>query len=307
MVITPETPVRDIAVEFPTAIPVFERLGVDYCCHGQHTLAEACTKQDLALEPVLKELSQFQQQAAKPAKIRVAISEIIEGRNVKDSEQKASELAKDIINAENPVNRWQELMAELDTLVGSQESATLPPAPILSNAGFTTANTGSLRKGLLQETLEKNRFFNIHDQIEFEFKRGTKTDGTENYIPFISASPGQQATCLLETLLAQDGAPLLIDQPEEDLDNEQIQSVSERIMTTKSLRQLIFVSHNANIVVNGDSELVACFKYQNQNDNTSGLISPVGSIDHELVRETITDVMEGGKRAFELRREKYGF
>ena len=171
----------------------------------------------------------------------------------------------------------------------------------------TPGTPESLRKGLPQDTLENSRFFNIHDRIEFEFKRGIKADGTENFVPFISASPGQQATCLLETLLSQDGAPLLIDQPEEDLDNEQIQSVSERIMTTKSLRQLLFVSHNANVVVNGDSELVACFKYRDQNDNSAGLISPVGSIDCEPVRETITSVMEGGKRAFELRREKYGF
>ncbi|MGA3333141.1 MAG: TrlF family AAA-like ATPase [Terracidiphilus sp.] len=239
--------------------------------------------------------------------IRAAIAELIEGRNVKDSEQKISDLGSDTIKAENPASRWQELMAELDILVGNRESATLPSTPILSVAGFTSANIESLRKGLSRDTQEKNRFFNIHDLIEFEFKRGTKPDGTENYVPFISASPGQQATCLLETLLAQDGAPLLIDQPEEDLDNEQIQSVSERIMTTKNLRQLIFVSHNANIVVNGDSELVACFKYHDQNDNTAGLIDPVGSIDCEPVRETITSVMEGGKRAFELRREKYGF
>lgn len=240
-------------------------------------------------------------------KIRAAIAEVIEGRNVKDSEQKTNDLAMDIIQADNPVTRWQDLMAELDSLVENRESTTLPQTPILSKAGFTFANIDSLHKGLLQETLENNRFFNIHDQIEFEFKRGVKPDGADNYIPFISASPGQQATCLLETLLSQDGAPLLIDQPEEDLDNEQIQSVSERIMTTKSLRQLVFVSHNANIVVNGDSELVACFKYQNQNDNTQGHISPIGSIDCQPVREAITDVMEGGKRAFELRREKYGF
>lgn len=239
--------------------------------------------------------------------VQAAIAEFIEGRNVKDSEQKISDLAAKIVDAENPAAKWQELIAELDSLVASRESSTLPSTPIISTTGFTNANIESLRRGLPQDILEKNRFFNIHDQIEFEFKRGLKPDGSENYIPFISASPGQQATCLLETLLAQDGAPLLIDQPEEDLDNEQIQSVSERIMTTKSLRQLIFVSHNANIVVNGDSELVACFKYRNQNDNTAGLISPVGSIDCKTVRDTITAVMEGGKRAFELRREKYGF
>ena len=107
--------------------------------------------------------------------------------------------------------------------------------------------------------------------------------------------------------MAQDGAPLLIDQPEEDLDNEQIQRVSDKIMTTKALRQLIFVSHNANLVVNGDSELVACFRYDDQSDQAAGRISPIGSIDCEAVRNTITAVMEGGKRAFELRREKYRF
>lgn len=253
-----------------------------------------------SFRPVLRRLGDTRE-------IRAAIAEIVEGRNVKDSEQKTSDLSSAIVEAGDTATKWQDFIAELDTLVGSREAATLPLTPILSAAGFTSANIESLRKGLPQDTLEKKRFFNIHDRIEFEFRRGVKADRTENFVPFISASPGQQATCLLETLLSQDGAPLLIDQPEEDLDNEQIQSVSERIMTTKSLRQLLFVSHNANIVVNGDSELVACFKYRDQNDNTSGLISPLGSIDCEPIREMITSVMEGGKRAFELRKEKYGF
>lgn len=239
--------------------------------------------------------------------IRGTITEIIEGRNVKDSDQKISDLTAILVQSPNAASKWQEVMTELGSLVASRESATLPATSILTEAGFTAANLESLRRGLPQQTLEKSRFFTIRDRIEFEFRLGQKPDGTENYIPFLSASPGQQATCLLGTLLAQDGAPLLIDQPEEDLDNEQIQSVSERITSTKSLRQLLFVSHNANIVVNGDSELVACFKYRDHNDNTAGVISPVGSIDCEPVRETITSVMEGGKRAFELRREKYGF
>jgi chromosome segregation protein len=95
-------------------------------------------------------------------------------------------------------------------------------------AGFTSANIDSLRKGLPLQTIDQNRYFNIADRVEFEFKRGVNADGTDKYVPFISASPGQQATCLLETLLAQDGAPLLIDQPKDDLDNKQIQRVSTR-------------------------------------------------------------------------------
>lgn len=56
MDINSETPVREIAVAFPTAIPVLERYRIDYCCGGQHTLAEACAKHDQDISPVLQEL-----------------------------------------------------------------------------------------------------------------------------------------------------------------------------------------------------------------------------------------------------------
>ncbi|MFZ0661477.1 MAG: iron-sulfur cluster repair di-iron protein [Acidobacteriaceae bacterium] len=62
MVITSETAIRDIATAFPTAIPVLDRLGVDYCCGGQHTLAEACSSHNVALARALDELGQLQQQ-----------------------------------------------------------------------------------------------------------------------------------------------------------------------------------------------------------------------------------------------------
>lgn len=60
MVITSETPVRDIAVTMPSAIPVLERLGIEYCCGGQHTLGEACSGHNIALARVLAELEQIQ-------------------------------------------------------------------------------------------------------------------------------------------------------------------------------------------------------------------------------------------------------
>jgi type III restriction enzyme len=250
--------------------------------------------------PVLKRMGD-------PRQVRNAIASIIDNRNVKDGDAKTDALAKDVLTATNPLEKWQEVIHELDTLVKAREAATSPAVKMLESAGFTSANIDSLRKGLPLQTVDQNRFFNIADRVEFEFKRGVKPDGTDKYVPFISASPGQQATCLLETLLAQDGAPLLIDQPEEDLDNEQIQRVSDKIMTTKTLRQLIFVSHNANLVVNGDSELVACFRHDDQSNKAGCRIAPIGSIDCEPVRKTITAVMEGGKRAFELRKEKYRF
>jgi hypothetical protein len=99
---------------------------------------------------------------------------------------------------------------------------------------------------------------------------------------------------------------LLIDQPEEDLDNEQIRAIADRIAETKHNRQLVFVSHNANIVVNGDAELVVRFDYT-PSDKTKGIIDRTGSIDFPPIKNIITVVMEGGREAFELRRQKYGF
>jgi len=62
MVITAETQVRDIVVESPTAIPVLEQFGIDYCCGGKHTLAEACIRRDQNVVTVLQELERREQE-----------------------------------------------------------------------------------------------------------------------------------------------------------------------------------------------------------------------------------------------------
>jgi len=64
MVITTETTVRDIALEEPTAIPVLEQFGIDYCCGGKHTLAEACVKRNQDIGPVLEELERRRQETS---------------------------------------------------------------------------------------------------------------------------------------------------------------------------------------------------------------------------------------------------
>jgi regulator of cell morphogenesis and NO signaling len=66
MVITAETPVRNIVVEMPNAIPVLERFGIDYCCGGKHTLAEACTQRDQSTAFVLDELKRRGQDTTTP-------------------------------------------------------------------------------------------------------------------------------------------------------------------------------------------------------------------------------------------------
>jgi chromosome segregation protein len=142
----------------------------------------------------------------------------------------------------------------------------------------------------------------LEDVPKFEY-RAREGD----YINFEDASAGQQATALMFVLLNQDGPPLVIDQPEDDLDNHIIGDVVRELWAAKTRRQLIFASHNANLVVNGDAELVVCCDYRTAGDQSGGMIKTQGAIDIADVRTEIASVMEGGREAFTLRREKYGF
>jgi type III restriction enzyme len=137
--------------------------------------------------------------------------------------------------------------------------------------------------------------------------RYSSSNDPSSEIPFDEASAGQQATALLTILLNQTGPPLIIDQPEDDIDNRAVEDIVGNIWNAKKKRQLLFSSHNANLVVNGDAELVIGFDYEEQGDQTHGTIKVEGAIDDWAVRTEITAIMEGGEKAFRLRKEKYGF
>ena len=123
-------------------------------------------------------------------------------------------------------------------------------------------------------------------------------------ISFEKASEGQRAAALLFMLLEQPGGPLIIDQPEGDLDNRIIAELADKLHTAKQNRQLIFASHNANIVVNGSAELVG---HLDLKDSGERGFACTGAIDKHEVCEVITSTMEGGEKAFRDRQDKYGY
>ncbi|MEP5731777.1 MAG: TrlF family AAA-like ATPase [Sulfitobacter sp.] len=123
-------------------------------------------------------------------------------------------------------------------------------------------------------------------------------------ISFEKASEGQRAAALLFMLLEQPGGPLLVDQPEGDLDNKIVSDLAEKLHDAKKNRQIIFASHNANIVVNGSSELVLGLDVS---ENAKRDIACGGAIDAKHVCDKITEIMEGGPQAFRDRKEKYGY
>ena len=123
-------------------------------------------------------------------------------------------------------------------------------------------------------------------------------------------STGQKATAVLLLLLLESDAPLIVDQPEDDLDNRFItDGVVPRMRDEKRRRQFIFSTHNANIPVLGDAELILGLTASGEAGNGNAVIRPehVGSIDARQVRELVEEILEGGKDAFETRRLKYGF
>ena len=141
-------------------------------------------------------------------------------------------------------------------------------------------------------------------------------------------SPGKKALVLLKLLisLANSKCPILIDQPEDDLDNRSIfDDLIPFIKEKKKDRQIIVVTHNANIVLGGDSEeiIVANQSGKNSPNNTYRFEYRSGSIenDHAIfdedgsikkgilngqgIQQHICDILEGGEKAFDLRKSKY--
>lgn len=141
-------------------------------------------------------------------------------------------------------------------------------------------------------------------------------------------SPGKKALVLLKLLisLAESKSPILIDQPEDDLDNK---SISDDLITfikkKKIERQIIVVTHNANVVVSGDAEQVIVANQQGNTtpNNKFRFEYRTGSIEDDLpvyddsgtiihgilnaqgIQQHICDILEGGEKAFAKRKNKY--
>jgi chromosome segregation protein len=232
------------------------------------------------------------------AKFRALIS----GSNVRANKIDAffEELAKE----SDPAVTWETVLEELEslTLLELDADVSSEQTPTLSRLGLTVADQKRLAPKLTPDGWLDLSLSELSDVPEFEYRA---KEG--EYILFDAASAGQQASALLGTLLSKGGTPLMIDQPEDDLDSDTVLQIVSKIWLSKSRRQLIFSSHNANLVVNGDADLVLVCSYRNAGDQSAGHIKQEGAIDVAAVRDEITSVMEGGERAFRLRKEKYGF
>ncbi|EMA4784817.1 hypothetical protein U3C50_004647 [Providencia rettgeri] len=107
-------------------------------------------------------------------------------------------------------------------------------------------------------------------------------------------------------LLLDNKDPLLLDQPEDNLDNAFIADrIVSQVRSAKLTRQFIFATHNANIPVFGDAEWIGVLEATA--DSAALPKNNQGSIDQKSIQSLAAKILEGGKDAFNRRREKYGF
>lgn len=121
---------------------------------------------------------------------------------------------------------------------------------------------------------------------------------------FSKLSLGQQQSVLLALMLSSNSdRPLIIDQPEDNLDGEFIYTTLVPVLRrAKERRQVIIVTHNANVAVLGDAEMIVVMKAKNDR----GVITARGSIDHNETRDAACSILEGAREAFLSRAKMYG-
>ncbi|HMS17589.1 MAG TPA: hypothetical protein PKA37_12165, partial [Planctomycetota bacterium] len=151
-----------------------------------------------------------------------------------------------------------------------------------------------LRK-VTPERIDRLALYLPEDQVTVEFRRNSTSP---SYQPLHQGSPGQQTAALLAFVLGYGDEPIILDQPEDDLDNTLIYEVLvQRLREQKKRRQVIIVTHNANIVVHGDAELVISLEAGGGQTH----IKCEGGLQEKATREEICRVMEGGPEAFKSR------
>jgi len=132
------------------------------------------------------------------------------------------------------------------------------------------------------------------------------SDATRELKKMDDLSKGQRATALLLLLLGASTAPLVIDQPEDDLDNRFVyDGVVQHLRKLKGVRQVIASTHNANVPVLGDAELIVALESDGQHGRPTQ--DGVGSLDDASIRSLVENILEGGPAAFNARQHLYGF
>ncbi len=198
-----------------------------------------------------------------------------------------------LVSPQGLYNAWRKDRGNAVSPIGGGGLADLGMSPQVA-ASFKTSMTDANQYGLA--ALRSEDKYNVElrvSDVPVEYKEMAKLSG------------GAQVSVLLSLVLeGEDTTPLVIDQPEDEIDKESLlATVLPALRRLKGKRQVILATHDANIVVNGDADQVIQLKAEAE----SGRIDVQGVIERVDVRDAIVNTLDGGQDAFALRQAKYGF
>lgn len=172
-------------------------------------------------------------------------------------------------------------------------------APAVEKLGCTSgtaAKLTALSAGTVREIEESDTPDEIHVEIDLG------APGAEAWTDVTEVSPGQRATALLALALASGTEPLIIDQPEDDLDNRYIyEEVVKVLARVCEARQVIVATHNANIPILGDAEMILALDAAADRSH----VLAAGGLEDPDVASRARQILEGGDEAFRARHRRY--
>jgi ABC-type lipoprotein export system ATPase subunit len=194
--------------------------------------------------------------------------------------------------------------AQLEKLLGHSTStiaqALKQDAAAVTTLGVAPAVATELLERFDSKTLREFEELETPDRISAEVNLGIP--GAETWKRITAVSPGQRATALLALVLLSSDEPLIIDQPEDDLDNQHIYEDIVRVLADVcQKRQVIVATHNANIPVLGDAELLVAVDA----DALRSHVEALGGFEDAVVASYARRVLEGGADAFRARQRRY--
>lgn len=186
-------------------------------------------------------------------------------------------------------NNIQAIVDNYNDLISVYEDLNQPTTKISENLSDVQLNTF-------------REYFNSNIEAFLTYRIPDKFDIIYRGRPLNEHSLGQRASALIIFLLTlKESDLIIIDQPEDDLDNQTIYNdVIKVLKELKNSSQFIFATHNPNIPVLGDCEQVISCKYDANSIQTN-----LGSIDNQFIRNEIVNIMEGGQEAFNNRKRIY--
>lgn len=208
---------------------------------------------------------------------------------------------ENLVGARTPANYFDPIDL-VDAIRCEQNGPTEADSILAQRYGITEAFRRRLT-ALSEDILFRLESFGVPDNPDICLKVGEQYRSLFPPSGQPGLSTGQKCTAILSLILVERNTPLIIDQPEDDLDNQFIfDEIVQTLRREKESRQFLIATHNANLPVSGDAELIVVLAA----DEIGGWIAQRGSIDDPELREPVENILEGGRDAFRIRKEKYG-